>query len=160
MTAGQTLQEYRGTRPGVFKIVGTAWIVCGGLVSAVTGPLGLEHGSWAAAFLVLVAGVAQYALGTAQSALTVAAPARPVVTAEALLWNLGCAAVVGGTLARMPFIVDGGGLLLVVALVLLIRTVRGRGSGPTWALWTYRILLVVILISIPIGLTLAHLRAG
>lgn len=80
--------------------------------------------------------------------------------AELVAWNVGSAAVIGGTLVRMPFVVDAGGLLLVAALALMIRTVSGRGVGPKWALWTYRTLLVVILISIPTGITLAHLRAG
>ncbi|HET7414823.1 MAG TPA: hypothetical protein VFI97_03905 [Arthrobacter sp.] len=146
--------------PGLFKVIGTAWIVSGGLVAAVTSPLRLEHGSWAAAYSVLVAGVAQYAFGTAQGALAPSRPSDRTIAAELAAWNFGSAAVIGGTVVRVPLIVDGGGLLLVVALALMIRTVRGRGSGPAWALWTYRILLVVILVSIPIGLTLAHLRAG
>jgi hypothetical protein len=147
-------------RPGLFKVIGTAWIISGGLVAAVTSPLRLEHGSWAAAYSVLVAGVAQYAFGTAQSALAPGQPSNRIIATELAAWNLGSAAVIGGTVTRMPLIVDGGGLLLVVALALMIRTVRGRGRGPAWALWTYRILLVVILVSIPIGLILAHLRAG
>lgn len=147
------------SRLSPFRVLGTAWIISGGLVAAVTGPMRLEHGSWAAAYQVLVAGVAQYAFGTAQSALAPGSPSRRKTAAELAAWNVGSAAVIGGTVVRMPFIVDGGGLLLVVALALMIHTVRGKGNGPTWALWTYRILLVVILVSIPIGLTLAHLRA-
>ncbi len=150
----------RTSSPGLFKVIGAAWIVSGGLVAAVTSPLRLEHGSWAAAYSVLVAGVAQYAFGSAQSALAAGRPPTGTVATELAAWNLGSAAVIGGTMVGMPLIVDGGGLLLVVALALMIRTVRGRGTGPVWAIWTYRILLVVVLVSIPIGLTLAHLRAG
>ncbi|MBM7847727.1 hypothetical protein [Arthrobacter roseus] len=147
-----------GTNP--FRILGTAWVIAGGLVAAVTSPLQLAHGSWAAAYQVLVAGVAQNAFGTAQRALAPAPPSSRVVAAELLTWNVGSAAVIGGTLIRNPYVVDGGGLLLVIALAIMIRTVRGKGEGPAWALWLYRILLVVILVSIPIGLTLAHVRAG
>jgi hypothetical protein len=43
--------------------------------------------------------------------------------------------------------------------VLLIVTVRGNAE-PRWALLAYRALLVIILVSIPVGLVLAHLRAG
>jgi hypothetical protein len=149
-----------GSRPDLFRVLGAAWVVFGGLVAAITGPLRLEHGSWVAAFSVLVAGVAQIAFGAAQSALASQRPSRRTVVAEHVAWNAGGAAVIGGTVARMPFIVDVGGLLLVVALALMIRAVSGQGVGPTWALWTYRTLLVVILVSIPIGLTLAHLRAA
>ncbi len=147
-------------RTNPFRILGTAWIIAGGLVAAVTSPLQLAHGSWAAAYQVLVAGVAQNAFGTAQRALSTKPPSSRIVTAELLTWNVGSAAVIGGTLIRNPYVVDGGGLLLVVALAIMIRTVRGKGSGPLWALWLYRVLLVVILVSIPIGLTLAHVRAG
>lgn len=142
------------------RICGVAWVVFGGLVAALTGPLALEHGSWVAAYSVLVAGVAQNALGTVQSALLLRRPSRGTIVAELAGWNAGSVAVIGGTLIRMPLIVDVGGLLLVMALAVMIRTVRGRGRGPQWALWTYRFLLAVILISIPIGLLLAHLRAA
>ncbi len=146
-------------RTNPFRVLGTAWVIAGGLVAAVTSPLQLAHGSWAAAYQVLVAGVAQNAFGTAQRALAPTQPSSRVVAAELLTWNLGSAAVIGGTLIRNPYVVDCGGLLLVAALAIMIRTVRGKGEGPAWALWIYRILLVVILVSIPIGLTLAHIRA-
>lgn len=143
-----------------FRIIGAVWVVAGGVTSAVTGPLNLENGSWAAAFAVLVAGVTQYAMGIVQSALASQHPSPRVVVAELVTWNAGCVAVILGTAAGLPLVVDVGGLLLVVALVLLVVTVRGRGSGSAWALWVYRILLVLMLVSIPIGLTLGHLRAG
>jgi hypothetical protein len=143
-----------------FRVLGTAWIIAGGLTAAVTGPLSLENGSWAAAFSVLIGGVAQYAIGVVQSALVSLQPSRRVVTAELAAWNLGGAAVILGTVVTQPLIVDFGGLLLVVALALMVLTVRGKGAGPVWAMWTYRVLLIVILVSIPIGLILAHLRAG
>lgn len=146
--------------PGSFQTLGAAWVVLGGLIAAATGPLHLESGSWAAAYAVLVAGVAQCAFGAAQDALASRGPSRHTVTAELAAWNVGSVAVLGGTVVRMPYVVDVGGLLLVAALALMIRTVRGRGAGPAWALWTYRALLVVILLSIPVGLTMAHVRAG
>lgn len=142
-----------------FRVLGTVWIIGGGLTAAVTGPLKLDDGSWAAAFAVLIAGVAQYAIGVAQSALAREVSRRTVV-GELVTWNAGSIAVILGTVVTMPLIVDFGGLLLVIALALMVATVRGKGSGPVWAVWVYRILLVVILVSIPIGLILAHVRAG
>ena len=56
----------RGSALGLL-VAGAASIVLGGLVAAVTGPLELEHGSWAAAYLVLVSGVAQWVMGEARS---------------------------------------------------------------------------------------------
>ena len=146
------------SRPGPFSILGAASVIVGGLVAAVTSPLHLAHGSWAAAYLVLVNGVAQIALGTSQAALA-GTPTRATVIGEVAAWNAGSALVIGGTVMRLPLIVDVGGLLLVIALVMLIATVRGKTAGPQWALWTYRLLLVIVLVSIPVGLVLAHLRA-
>ncbi|UTT68019.1 hypothetical protein NMQ03_11970 [Arthrobacter sp. DNA4] len=142
-----------------FGAVALLCVVAGGLVAAVTGPLHLEHGSWAAAYLVLVGGVAQGALGIAQYFL---APKRLTgwkSVAELVAWNGASAAVIGGTLIGNPWVVDAGGALLVVALALMFRTVQGRGATSGWPLWGYRALLVVIAVSIPIGLVLAHLRA-
>jgi hypothetical protein len=143
---------------GPFLVVGGACIVAGGLVAAVTGPLHLEHGSWAAAYLVLVGGVAQIALGAPQGALAARSPSPAVLASELAAWNLGSALVIGGTLVRNPVIVDVGGAALVLALGVMARTVRG-GEGPGWARWTYRGALAALLASIPIGLVLAHLRA-
>lgn len=156
--AGELADAAAPARPGAFSIIGAASVIVGGLVAAVTSPLHLAHGSWASAYLVLVNGVAQIALGKAQAALA-GTPPRHTTIAELAAWNAGSAAVIGGTLVRLPIIVDVGGVLLVVALALMIATVRGTTAGPRWALWTYRLLLVIVLVSIPIGLVLAHLRA-
>lgn len=128
-------------------------------MAAVTEPLHLSHGSWSAAYLVLVGGVAQIALGQSQRALSGRETGASAVIIELAAWNLGSALVIAGTLARTPVVVDVGGVALVVALGVMARTVRG-GAGPGWALWTYRGALAVLLTSIPIGLVLAHLRAA
>ena len=159
MTAREPTARRTG-RPSPTDALGATSVVAGGLVAVVTGPLQLAHGSWAAAYLVLINGVAQVALGNAQAALAPRAPSRHVLATQLAAWNVGGAAVIGGTLVRVPLIVDVGGLLLVIALALMIRTVRGRIAAPSWALWTYRLLLVIVLVSIPIGLVLAHIRAA
>lgn len=143
-----------------FRLLALVWVITGGLVAAVTSPLGLEHGSWSAAFQVLVGGVLQAGLGIAQQALASRGPSRRVLIAELLTWNLGALAVIAGTLLTTPLLVDAGGLLLVATMVLMIRAVGRRSKGPAWALWTYRAVLLVTLVSIPIGVVLAHLRAG
>ena len=155
----RAIRQSRGIRrDDSFLAVGGACIVAGGLVAAVTEPLHLAHGSWAAAYLVLVGGVAQIALGTSQRALTGRETPTPVLLTELAAWNLGSALVIGGTLVGNPVVVDAGGVALVVALAVLARTVGG-GAGPRWAVWTYRGVLAVLLASIPIGLILAHMRA-
>lgn len=143
-----------------FGAVALLCIVAGGLVAAVTGPLHLEHGSWAAAYLVLVGGVAQGALGISQYFLAPKGFIGWKVVAELVAWNAASALVIGGTLVANPWVVDAGGALLVAALALMLETVRGPGTKPGWALWVYRTLVAVVAVSIPIGLVLAHLRAS
>lgn len=143
-----------------FRGLALIWVIAGGLVAAVTGPLALEHGSWTAAFAVLVGGVLQAALGFAQHTLAAPPPRRRMLGAELVTWNLGCLAVIAGTWTTLPPIVDVGGVLLVATLALMIAAV-GRGSaGPTWAVWLFRAALAMTLVSIPIGLVLAQVRAG
>ncbi len=139
-----------------FGVLGAASVVAGGLVAAITAPAGLERGSWVAAYLVLVTGVAQVALGAGQAYLAPAAPSRAVVVTEFAAWNLGSASVVTGTLMGAVPIVDLGGVLLVGALALLAVTVRGSRVGRWW-LRLYWLLVAVLLISVPVGLLLARL---
>lgn len=161
-----TSADVLAARLDPFFVIGSVSIVAGGLVAAVTAPLHLAHGSWSAAFLVLIGGVAQIALGKAQAALALPEPPVRVLVTELVTWNLGVAAVITGTLVRVPVIVDAGGVLLVGALGTMIFVVRGRSESegatapPRWARCTYRALLGVVLASIPVGLTLAHLRSS
>lgn len=143
-----------------FRLLALVWVLTGGLTAAVTGPLGLEHGSWSAAFQVLVGGVLQGVLGIAQHGLTARAPGRGVLLVELFTWNLGGLAVIGGTVLGAPLLVDAGGALLVVTMVLMLRAVGRRAQGPTWLLWVFRAALVLTAVSIPVGLVLAHLRAA
>lgn len=145
-----------------FVTLGTGCVVAGGLVAAATAPAPTTHASWAAAYLVLVAGVAQVALGLGQAVLTPQAPSRGRVAARLAAWNAGNAAVLGGTLAGVLPLVDLGGALLVIGLALLAPAVRGGARRHTrsarWALHGFRLLVLLLLVSVPIGLLLA--RAG
>lgn len=144
-------------RPALpFVAVGAACVVAGGLVAAVTAPAPTEHGSWAAAYLVLVGGVAQIALALGQSWLAPAAPSRRLLAGEYVAWSLGNAAVLIGTLAEVPAVVDIGGALLVAALAIFAIAVRG--GRRHWALLVYRALVVLMLVSIPVGLVLDRVR--
>jgi hypothetical protein len=140
-----------------FLSIGTACVIAGGLVSAVAAHAPTEHTSWAAAYLVLVAGVAQMALGAGQALLARGCPPPRLVVGELLTWNLGNAAVITGTVAGVTTVVDAGGAALVVALVLLLTASTGRRRGG-WPLWVFRGLIVVLLVSIPVGLVLAEIR--
>lgn len=132
-------------------VVGVLCVIAGGLVAAVTDPLGLPRGSWVAAYLVLVGGVGQSAMAVARRLV---AGAHGWVQFGA--WNLGNALVLAGTMAARPGIVDLGGAGLVVAIALALVHSRALPSGMP--LWAYRFVLTVMLVSIPVGLALAHLR--
>lgn len=153
-----------------FLAVGGIGVIGGGLVAAVADPLHVARGSWAAAYLVLVVGVAQVALGVLQERLAARPTSPRLRAAELAAWNVGNAAVLGGTLASAEWVVDIGGLLLVVALALFLVAQRpaggsglppgsGAGRGRIWAVWVFRGLVVLLLVSIPVGLVLAHLHA-
>jgi len=147
-------------RPALlFAVIGLACVVAGGLVAAVTAHAPTQHASWAAAYLVLVAGVAQVGLGAGVAALAPQPPTPRVWAASLLGWNAGNAAVIAGTVGEVVALVDVGGVLLVLALVLMIWTVRGAATGRRWLLWGFRVLVVVLLVSIPIGLVLAQLSS-
>jgi hypothetical protein len=136
-------------------LIGTACIVAGGFVAAVTAASPSEKGAWVAAYLVLVVGVAQIALGAGQAWLAREAPPAGVVAAELAIFNLGNAAVIGGTLADTTWIVDIGGVLLIAALTMYLGATRSARGG--WPLLVYRVLIAFVLISIPVGLMLARL---
>lgn len=137
---------------------GVGFIVLGGLVAAVTGPLHFERGSWLAAYLVLVCGVAQCVICRQRPVL--GAVPLPMARQWMLFagWNLGNALVVTGALLSSPVITDAGGLLLAAGLVLAATGTR-RARRPVAAL-LLRAFYLVLLLSIPIGLVLTHLRAG
>ncbi len=141
-----------------FLIVGCACIVSGGLVAAVTGPTDFELGSWLAAYLVLVGGVAQVALGLGQVVLAAPAPSPRMVVAEAALWNLGLVATITGSLVALPAVSTVGGAATMGALILFLVGVRGAGARPVAVL--YRVVVAVVLLSAPIGLVLAWVRHG
>ncbi|MGO4187936.1 hypothetical protein [Pseudarthrobacter sp. TAF60_1] len=137
---------------------GVGFIVLGGLVAAVTGPLHFDRGSWLAAYLVLVCGVAQCAIG--RQRLVLGAAQLPVARQWVLFycWNVGNALVVTGALVSIPVITDAGGLLLAAGLVLAVAGTR-QPRRPAAAVLV-RAFYLVLLVSIPVGLVLAHLRAG
>ncbi|MGZ4587605.1 MAG: hypothetical protein ACXVGN_01045 [Mycobacteriaceae bacterium] len=150
--------QWRAALP--FSVVGLICILTGGIVSAATAFAPSEHSAWAVAYLVLVAGAAQVGLGVGQALLAPSTPAVRVVVAEFLAWNVGNAAVLVGTISGVAVLVDVGGVLLLAALILLILGVRGCAEHWKWPLYAFRILVLILLISIPIGLVLAAVRPG
>lgn len=66
--------------------------------------------------------------------------------------------VIAGTLLSAPLVVSIGSMPLVAALGMALFTVRGFGGQSRLLLWFYRALLVVLLVSIPIGCLLSWMR--
>lgn len=161
-----------------FVVLGLACVIAGGLVAAVTAHAPTQPASWAAAYLVLVGGVAALGFGAGQAVLASTVPTPRQVGLQLGAWYVGNAAVLVGTLVENTRLVDLGGLLLVAGLVLLVHGVRGSGrrragrestngehgghsgegapSAPSWALLAYRGLVLLLLVSIPVGLVLAN----
>lgn len=158
--ATDAIERWRWAVP--FVVIGSVAVVAGGLVAAVTGPTDFEHGSWLAAFLVLVGGVAFIALGAGQAWLTSERPSERVVRLELGVWNAGVAATIVGTLVTAPWLTTIGGLATLAALAVFLRTVlRPRAADvPRWAWRGYVAGVGVLLVSTPIGLLLAWIRAG
>jgi hypothetical protein len=159
-TADRLVARWPAARP--FVVVGGACVVAGGVVAAVTRPAGFELGSWLAAFLVLVGGVAQIALGGGQAWLAAQSPPSRRITLELAAWNVGAAMTIVGSLAAAPIVTTLGGIATVCALALFLATVgRHRsiaGSSTPWKLYVG--LTAIVLVSTPVGLVLAWTRRG
>jgi hypothetical protein len=138
-----------------FVLLGGACVIGGGLVSAAAAPSASYHSSWAVAYIVLIAGVAQAALGLGQSTLAGGTVAGRTVLAELLAWNLGNAAVVAGTLLDLAPLLYLGCALLIAALALVLYAIRHAPPGRV--LLTTRVIVAVLLVSMPIGIVLQAL---
>lgn len=158
MSAPDLAERWRAA--STFVIIGATCIVTGGLVAAATGPMGFDHGSWLAAYLVLVGGVAQIALGGGQAWLARRVPRARSTRVEAWSWNVGAAAVVSGTLSSLPIVTSIGGLASAVALGLFVRGAREMRPGQRVAGHLYRGIATLVLLSIPVGMVLAWMRHG
>ncbi|MGH8891147.1 MAG: hypothetical protein ACRDV3_15470 [Acidothermaceae bacterium] len=145
-----------------FAVVGLAAVIAGGFVAAATAPSPSENGSWATAYLVLVVGVAQLALGAGQAMFASRVPSKRQVGYQALGWNVANAAVMCGTLADVHALVYAGSALLVVTLIAFLYALRAAQTGGvqrTWPILSYRALVVVLLVSVPVGCIISAVHA-
>lgn len=138
-----------------FVLIGTTAIVAGGLVAAITRPTDFDLGPWVAAFLVLVAGVAQIALGAGQGWLADDLPSTAKVRVEIIAWNLGAGATLLGSILEIPALTTGAGVVTVTALIWFAAPVWASTTGPRWARSLYLVGVAVLLVSTPIGVLLA-----
>lgn len=107
-------------RPTIASLaLGGALIVAGGVFAAVNSASPFGHGSWLAAYLVLVGGISQVVLGLGALALRgPCAFGSRVATARLALWNLGSLAVPAGVLAARAGPVSAGSAALLCSLTL------------------------------------------
>ncbi len=138
-----------------FAALGWAMVVAGGIVAAVNSAAPFAHGSWLAAYLVLVGGAAQIALGSGAAALARSAPARPL---RLVLWNVGSVAVPAGVLSDQAALVTLGSVALLAALAGFALAVRGAPRGGTLLL--YHAGIVGLAASVIVGSALADAAPG
>lgn len=141
-----------------FAIVGTLAILAGGSIAAAARPAGWDQGSWAAAYLVLPAGLGTWVGGLALGFLPDrrAGTAAPEVRAPWFLtaWVLGNTGVLVGNLLDLPLVLGLGALVLLGVLIASALVLRSVGSSGPW-LRAYLIGVVVLVVSVPIGLLLS-----
>ncbi len=140
-----------------FLTVGVAAIILGGLFSAATARFASYHSAWFVAYLVLVVGIAQVGLGLGQWRFASKPLGVGVLFAELVIFNVGNAGVILGSLTSTPLWVDIGSVLLLVSLAMFGRMVwqpRQRGA----MLLGYWALLVLLFLSVFVGLYFAHFR--
>ncbi len=150
--------RWRVARPFVyFALLNT---IAGGLVAAVTGPTDFELGSWVAAYLVLVGGIAQLGLGVTQAHLGATTLSMKRVRLEFVLLNTSSAVVIAGTIVGIPIVTTFGGAVLFGSLVVFLTSVSGDERGLRIELLAYRALIWFVLLSVPVGLVLSWVRRG
>lgn len=145
----------RRARP--FTTLGVAAIVAAGLLGAALAQWPSRLLVWSMAYLVLVVGVGQFALGAGQASLSRVGPAPGAVWSQWLLLNLGHAGVMGGTLAGRFVVVAVATVVYALAVLWFAWQVR---LAPASARRTvYRGLVLLLLLSALTGVALSWLSA-
>lgn len=143
-------------------VLGTLGILAGGVVAAIARPTGWGHGSWTAAYLVLVVGVGQLAVAFAQAALAPRVPSRGRIWAEVVCWNVGSGIIIAATQVDAPIPVAVGSAVFLAALAIAADVVRPRSDltgSAALVLGLYRALLVILGVSVFVGIVLSVARA-
>lgn len=131
--------------------LGVAAIIAGGLIAAAVAHRPAEHPVWTSAYLVLIVGVAQIVFGAGQAWLPERLPSMGWIASEWIVFNLGNAGVVAGTVFRsFPMVLAGTALFAAGIAAFLLGT---RGPRSAWLLG-YRLVLGLIFLSSLAGLAL------
>ncbi len=144
-----------------FALFGVAAVLAGGGISAACANAPSRQLMWLVGYLVLVVGLMQVILGAGQAWLAQVPPAAGLFWGQWLLFNLGNAGVIAGTLLGQPRLVTLATLVFALALAGFLLGVRhSRHAG--WAA-AYRVVLGVVFLSACIGIALSlrsHGAAG
>lgn len=139
-----------------FLIVATLAMVGAGGLAAATAHAPTQPLVWMVAYLVLVAGVAQAALGSAQAWFSVTPPSLSFRNSEFALFNAGNIGVIVGTLGSAWIAVLVGTLLFTAALAMFLHSSSKSRAG--WPSWLYRVLLAILFAGSVVGLLLSAAR--
>lgn len=143
-----------------FASIAGAMIVAGGLIAAVNSAAPFAHGSWLAAYLVLVGGVAQLLLGVGCLGLPLPRLSARLRRAQLGLWNVGNLVVVVGVLGDSVGVVAAGSAIVLGGL-----GVFAAGGGPSCRfergrVIIYRLVILGLAGSVVIGAVLAGSSPG
>ncbi|MGH2869400.1 MAG: hypothetical protein ACRDNK_17785, partial [Solirubrobacteraceae bacterium] len=125
---------------------------------------GLDWLHWTAMHLALLGGVSQLIVGAGQffscAFLATDPPSRRMIGAQLLAWNAGTALVAVGEPTAITPLVDAGGLLLAIGVVLFaisLRDMQRRSlQRARWALRWYQACAVCLGLGGLLGLLLAR----
>lgn len=143
-----------------FFIIFSFLAIClGGVLAAFTARKPNRFIMWLTAYLVLIVGVAQ--LGLAYSWLELNLNTGWLTLAAFTIYNFGNIAVITGRALKgktkwAKYIVYKGGALLAVAMAALLW--GAHSVTFSWPAVLFYVLTIIILISMPIGLTLSSRR--
>lgn len=140
----------------VFVAVAAFMVIAGGVVAAVNGAAHFANGSWLAAYLVLVGGVAQFVLGLGCLLLPEANYSTDLRRAQLVLWNVGTLAVAGGVIGNVFGVVLAGSVVTAAGLVCFAAASGPLRDPGRRRVLVYRVLIGLLVISVLIGGTLAH----
>jgi hypothetical protein len=140
-----------------FVVCGGVLIVAGGVVAAVNSAAPFTHGSWLAAYLVLVGGVAQVLLASGRAAIGSGSGRQ---LGRLMLWNFGSLAVPAGVLSDTTAWVTFGSVALLWALALCAPAGFHPAPGRRARAVAYLALVVSLAASVVVGSVLADAAPG
>jgi hypothetical protein len=141
-----------------FTILSWIAIVAAGIVGAAIANHPTKYLVWMIAYLVLVVGASQHALGIGLVRFAPQPPRPGTVWTQWVLLNIGHAGVIAGTLAGLFPLVAAATVPYFVAVAWL--ALGARPNEPRSGLLWYRVMIAVLLISSLVGATLSRVAHG